>query len=162
MKTLIISMIIIIIANVNIILSQSNTTTGEINLESEVIGSEKNPALAFGLSLLIPGLGQMYNEQIGTGFAFFFLGELSAGLALFSSDDNTELMGLALYGAIELISVIAATISAKSITDKVRAKKAYLRAKYKSVAEFETDLGTIDIKPATTWHSGLIGIVINF
>jgi hypothetical protein len=39
--------------------------------DDTLIISEKNPAIAFGCSLIIPGLGQMYNEDVGKGFIYF-------------------------------------------------------------------------------------------
>jgi len=33
---------------------------------------EKNPATSFILSTLIPGTGQMYNEEVGKGLGLFF------------------------------------------------------------------------------------------
>jgi hypothetical protein len=94
---------------------------------------EKNPALAFILSMFIPGTGQMYNGQIDLGIGIF-IGDAvlnSVGSILFSYGNNTGTsdyyrntskyktafaLGIACYaigGCLHLIQMIQAPIYTK-------------------------------------------------
>ena len=78
----------------------------------------KNPGLAGGLSCLMPGLGQVYNEQYADGFGFFLLHTASwttfvVGTAL--EEDGLALGGLGAAVVFTLGSVIHAGVSANRI-----------------------------------------------
>ncbi len=78
---------------------------------------KKDPILAFGLSFVITGLGQFYNEQYGKGVAQFVA--VVAGCALYVTadhfGDDKSLAGLLLLEGGWLWSVIDAPISANKI-----------------------------------------------
>ena len=78
----------------------------------------KNPGLAIGLSFLMPGLGQIYNEQYGDGVGFFLLHTASwttfvVGTAM--EEDGLALGGLGAVAVFTLGSVIHAGVSANRI-----------------------------------------------
>ena len=54
-----------------------------MGMKGHIVAKKKNPWIAGGLSLLIPGAGQAYNNQLGKGATS--LGTVIVGLALFSS-----------------------------------------------------------------------------
>jgi len=105
----------------------------ELNLfsvsnESE---SKKSPWLAFGLSLLYPGLGQLYNAEYGKALLMGGLGTVGLGLAMlaamstdFDSESNPDYIGVmlysgvAIYGGVYLWSMIDAPISASNINER--------------------------------------------
>lgn len=62
---------------------------GPIPQEQEQV-EEKNPWHAFGLSVLITGGGQWYNEQYGKGLAQFGIAVAGAGVMLAALEDNTN------------------------------------------------------------------------
>ncbi len=99
-----------------------------LNDSDYIVGSEKNPALAFGCSLILPGLGQMYNENLGFGFTLMGFSMLG-GIIAFEISDNDELQipGLVVLVGSYFISLIEAPIAASRITKEVRRKKALLR-----------------------------------
>ena len=107
----------------------------ELNLfsvsnESE---SKKSPWLAFGLSLLYPGLGQLYNAEYGKALLMGGLGTVGLGLAMlaamstdFDSESNPDYIGVmlysgvAIYGEVYIWSMIDAPISASNINERNR------------------------------------------
>ncbi|MDD3716670.1 MAG: DUF5683 domain-containing protein [Candidatus Marinimicrobia bacterium] len=62
-------------------------TAGELSAESDTLyyesGKMKSPALASGLSLFLPGAGQMYNGKWGKGLFFLGANGALAGTAAF-------------------------------------------------------------------------------
>ena len=95
----------------------------------------KNPILALVLSGLLPGLGQIYNNQITKGLIFFVfniaLSYLSYGpfvsfLKSWSSfpdynQDVSQLFKLLIYSVAATVILIAAMIDAKMSADKINA-----------------------------------------
>ncbi|MGB9772049.1 MAG: hypothetical protein ACPLX7_08775 [Candidatus Kapaibacteriota bacterium] len=98
-----------------------------------IIPSEKNPALAFLCSLIFPGLGQMYNEEVGKGFTILAL--TTIGPILLASDlgkkndQSIKNLFIAYTIGVYIYSLIDAPIRAKSITDEARFKKALLQSR---------------------------------
>ena len=93
--------------------------------------SRKSPWLAFGLSMLYPGLGQLYNAEYGKGLLMGGLGTVGLGLAMlaamstdFDSESNPDYIGVmlysgvAIYGGVYLWSMIDAPISASNINER--------------------------------------------
>ncbi|MEW6145297.1 MAG: hypothetical protein AB1598_09790 [Thermodesulfobacteriota bacterium] len=93
----------------------------------------KNPVLALVLSGLLPGLGQLYNNQIPKGLVFF---ALNIVLSFFSYEpfvyflkswgsfqdtppDMSQLLKLLIYSAAATVILIAAMIDAKKSADKI-------------------------------------------
>ncbi|MDE0299281.1 MAG: hypothetical protein OXN17_11655 [Candidatus Poribacteria bacterium] len=82
------------------------------------LSGEKNPGLAVGLSFLMPGLGQAYNEQYADGVGFFLLHTASwttfvVGTAL--EEDGVALGGLGAAIVFSIGSAIHAGVSANRI-----------------------------------------------
>lgn len=82
------------------------------------MSGEKNPGLAVGLSFLMPGLGQAYNEQYADGVGFFLLHTASwttfvVGTTL--EEDGLALGGLGAVAVFTLGSAIHAGVSANRI-----------------------------------------------
>lgn len=95
--------------------------------------SRKSPWLAFGLSMLYPGLGQLYNAEYGKALLMGGLGTVGLGLAMlaamstdFDSESNPDYIGVilysgvAVYGAVYIWSMIDAPISATNINERNR------------------------------------------
>ena len=102
---------------------------------------KKNPWIAFGLSLPVPGAGQVYNEQLGKGAIQFGVAVVGFGL-MFSAvedsyyyrwegnyyrrwidpdpddDDWKALLGLSLWFGSHLWSIIDAPVSANRINQQ--------------------------------------------
>ena len=113
----------------------SSEQTGFKNeyISSVVDVSTKSPWLAFGLSLLYPGLGQLYNAEYGKALLMGGLGTVGLGLfALaamstdFDSESNPDYIGVMLYsgavigGGAYLWSLIDAPIAAGNINEQRR------------------------------------------
>ena len=94
---------------------------------------KKNPWIAGGLSLLIPGAGQAYNDQLGKGA--IYLGTVIVGFALLSSavednykiygrlidpddDDRKAALGIPLWLGGHTWSVVDAYLSANKINEQ--------------------------------------------
>jgi TM2 domain-containing membrane protein YozV len=60
----------------------------------------RNPATAFIYSAAVPGLGQMYNNQVGKGLIFFFATGILGGVTMATSDTVN-------YGISEVSGVVA-------------------------------------------------------
>jgi hypothetical protein len=120
-------------------ISLSTLFSEQNNFKSEVLsfalnderGSTKLPWLAFGLSLLYPGLGQLYNTEYGKALLMGGLGTIGSGLAIlaamstdFDSESNPDYIGvmlysgLAVYGGVYIWSMIDAPISASNINEQ--------------------------------------------
>jgi len=95
--------------------------------------SRKSPWVAFGLSFLFPGLGQLYNEEYGKAILMGSLGAIGLGaVALaaastnFDSESNPDYIGvilysgIAVYGGVYIWSMIDAPISASNINERNR------------------------------------------
>jgi hypothetical protein len=93
----------------------------------------KNPILALVLSGLLPGLGQLYNNQIPKGLVFF---ALNIALSFLSYEpfayfleswgsfqdtppDMSQLLKLLVYSAAATVILIAAMIDAKKSADRL-------------------------------------------
>ena len=103
------------------LIGQNSNSPKEIN--------EKSPWLAFGLSYLLPGLGQVYNGEVGKGF--LFMGGVVAGvgiMVLSAGDGETEssvnktllYSGLTITAVFELWQLIDAPVSASRINRENR------------------------------------------
>jgi len=93
----------------------------------------KNPILALVLSGLLPGLGQVYNNQITKGLVFFALNIVLSFLsyepfAYFlrswgsfqdTPPDMSQLLKLLIYSAAATVILIAAMIDAKKSADRI-------------------------------------------
>lgn len=75
----------------------------------------KNPSIAVVLSFFWPGLGQIYNGEIGKGIAFLIAAGISAGLMW-------VLIGFLLYPVIWIWGMVDAHSSAKRINLELAAE----------------------------------------
>lgn len=77
MKKLFVLIITTLLINNNIAFSQTNAiqvpykTAQVIKLEKDIDSNEKNPFVSAGLSALLPGVGQLYNEEYLKGITIF-------------------------------------------------------------------------------------------
>lgn len=82
--------------------------------------SYKNPAMAFGASLVLPGLGQLYNDELTRGFLFMAAEIVPIGFFIKSYSDNSvdassdRITALILHACISLGSSVEAAISANN------------------------------------------------
>ncbi|HSC34925.1 MAG TPA: hypothetical protein VLG45_06585 [Thermodesulfobacteriota bacterium] len=95
--------------------------------------NRKNPILALVLSGLLPGLGQIYNNQIQKGLLFFALNILLSYLSYepfvyFMKSWNTfrdapldmsQLTRLLIYSSAATVILVAAMIDAKKSADRI-------------------------------------------
>ena len=100
------------------------------------IKKRKNPILALVLSGILPGLGQIYNNQIIKGFIFFAVNLLISIMAYGPfvrfvkamgspedfSGDMSMLYKLLIYSSAGTIVVIVAMIDAKKSADRLNDK----------------------------------------
>ncbi len=101
-------------------------------------GKKKNPLLALILSGILPGLGQLYNNQVIKGLAFF---TLNIALSYFSYEpfvyflkswntvqgaslDISQLTKLLVYSSAATVILVAAMIDAKKSADRINEKNA--------------------------------------
>lgn len=118
--------------------------------DSEIIPEERNPALAFACSAIMPGLGQMYNNQSGAGFGF--LGGVVVGLGIASygegeDEPDVRTAGYLLSGAVWVVSIFHAVFTAESITNESREKKALLRRKNTELGFMFDNGSTLNLEP---------------
>lgn len=80
----------------------------------------KNPAIAFGASLILPGLGQLYNDELKRGFLFMAAEIVPIGFLIKSYSNSSvdassdKITALILHACISLGSGIEAAISANN------------------------------------------------
>jgi TM2 domain-containing membrane protein YozV len=130
--------------------------------DDTLIISEKNPAIAFGCSLIIPGLGQMYNEDVGQGFIYFSGATVGAILALASSDgDPAKTIGIGVSCIFYLISIIEAPIRANNITKESRIKKQRKNI-YSQIFEYESDNYNITMNPTMNKYGWGCSVQVKF
>ncbi len=115
---------------------------------TEIIESEKNPAVAFLFGLIIPGLGQMYNEDLGWGFGLF----AGTGLIVLASEkasSDTQDKIIIGGGLIWLISAVVAPFQSQAINRSVRLKKAIRDKKLE-----KSSLGWLNDIEISPYYSG--------
>lgn len=113
-------------------LSRNITYYESLTIEKQ-LASKKSPWAAFGLSLLYPGLGQLYNAEYGKMILIGGIGTVGLGLAMlaamstnYDSESNPEYIsvlgytGAAIWGGAYLWSLIDAPISANNINERNR------------------------------------------
>ena len=86
------------------------------------VSGRKNPGLAAGLSFLMPGLGQLYNEQYADGVGFFLLHTASWTTFVVGTVKNEDGLALGGLGAVALFtlgSAIHAGVSANRINQEL-------------------------------------------
>lgn len=66
----------------------------EMPMQPSIHRSEKDPALAFVLSFLIVGAGQIYTEEYGQAFIHWLIAGVSIGLVYTALDDNVRVLGV--------------------------------------------------------------------
>lgn len=114
---------------------QNDLSQSPFSLSNKVLldeeASYKSPWLAFGLSLLYPGLGQLYNAEYGKALLMAGLGTAGLGLTMaavastnFDSESNPSYIGVMLYSGLTIWgisyfwSIIDAPISASNINER--------------------------------------------
>ena len=101
----------------------------------------KNPGLAFGLSLIHPGMGQYYNEQYVKGSLFLVI-DWCAKIAMLAADDNNDRLinsiGFIGFAVNSLVAAYDARSSAKDINFNYQSLNARLSVK---PSDSTTDLG---------------------
>ncbi|MCR5589538.1 MAG: hypothetical protein K6F72_07975 [Bacteroidales bacterium] len=108
----------------------------------------KSPALAFVGSMIIPGLGQMYNDEVEKGLVFLGADIVAWGLFYFTLGNDIIPYFFAAIGAgIHIVAPVEAAISA----DKTNQRHGYL-ALYPSInkASFAYADGKTSIVPSMT------------
>ncbi|MFA9212495.1 MAG: hypothetical protein ACEQSR_01425 [Candidatus Methylacidiphilales bacterium] len=91
---------------------------------------QKDPSKSFVQSLLVPGLGQMYNEQVTLGLAVFGVEAslITAGVITASNPDLKEITWISLFagaGVIHLVQLVHAPIVSDRINKANKTKSNY-------------------------------------
>ena len=104
-----------------------------MGMRGHIGAKKKNPWIAGGLSLLIPGTGQIYNDQLGkvaiqSGAAIVVLGLLISGMEddskiygrrIDPDDDEWKVtLGISLWSGVQAWSVVDAYLSANKINEQ--------------------------------------------
>lgn len=150
-----------------VLFSLSAVSKAQRVTEEDIIPSEKNPALAFVCSLIIPGLGQMYNEEVDKGF--LLLGGAFGGILVTSvtatsanySENSVPIpaVGLLIYAFCSLYSIIDAPITANQITKTSRLRNAFRAKKLSSITYTTENDISVDLSPYL--HQSSVGIQLN-
>lgn len=134
------------------------------------IPQEKNPGTAFLFSLLVPGMGQMSNDQVGKGFQMMTTCLISGYAALRFIDGSTNIkrdetqIGIA-FGVLSLgiwlYSIIDAPITASNMNEEIRRKKEnlYRRGLFGSLVNEDINF---NIKPYYNYASFGLSLNYNF
>ena len=129
--------------------------------EDELIMPDKNPALAFLFSAALPGLGQIYNDEVNTGFILMGGTIVSSTIFyVFSESNRDEYLPLTFAGLLGasfcyLYSIIDATYTASKITNENMRKRALMRRKYNHAYEFDTNNSTLGLDLGSN-HNGMV------
>lgn len=113
----------------------------------DLIPEEKNPAVAFIMSAALPGLGQMYNNQVGKGYTFLGTSLLGAGVYAAYHEQDEGKFGLIILGVSWLYSLIDATVTSNLITNESRYKKAVMRKQFGKLASSDDTGAYFQIDP---------------
>jgi TM2 domain-containing membrane protein YozV len=133
--------------------------------DDDIIPSEKSPATAFACSLVIPGLGQMYNEEVGKGFTFFGGALFGSGLIVLGSDQDDSIgdliydFGFIVASVCYIYSLIDAPLTAQKITKESRIKNAKRLKKVSSIFDNDNNNFSININPYI--RSSCVGVGLN-
>jgi hypothetical protein len=143
----------------------SNNLLSQQNSGEEVIPSEKNPAIAFGCSFLVPGMGQMYNEEVVSGLVLFG-GSVVGGtfLVLAQGEDVPEmsLLGLGLLTFCSVYSIIDAPLTAQKMTNERRRILALKTKSLGSIYYYEDSKISLSAKPYFSSQSSGLRLKIEF
>jgi hypothetical protein len=126
--------------------------------------SDKNPGFSCLLSLSFPGLGQLYNEEIGMGFIHMGVGIGSLALLIAERDNDGSERGIGslLFVVNYLWSAIDAPITSNKINKESRKQKLRLLEKGK-ILNFSTNSGsTFSIDPYAANAPLGIGLTYTF
>ncbi len=118
--------------------------------DSEIIPEERNSAFAFACSAIMPGLGQMYNNQSGAGFGFLGGVVVGLGIAFYGEGEDepdVRTAGYLLSGAVWVVSIFHAVFTAESITKESREKKALLRRNNTELGYKFDNGSTLNLEP---------------
>jgi TM2 domain-containing membrane protein YozV len=77
------------------ILNQRLTPNMDMNLQAMYLSDRKDPALSTTLSMLVPGLGQIYNGQVAKGVGFLAAAYGSLGVAAIASSNGNRSLAAA-------------------------------------------------------------------
>ena len=145
-------------------------------IEYNRLNEKTSASAAFGLSLIMPGLGQIYNGSAGIG-AVLMVGGLGGVLYGYVStnmanttkdakqaDSYRQTAGISLIagGVIWLISALAAPAEAAARNHTIDEKRERLIEQYLDVNEFDTGAGTIRIDPGVTRNGMGVNLCFKF
>jgi TM2 domain-containing membrane protein YozV len=127
--------------------------------------SDKNPGVSCLLSLLLPGLGQMYNEEVNTGFLHMGVAILSISSISAIYTENVEasdiIAGVVFIGNY-LWSAIDAPITSNKINKESRKQKLRLLENGK-LLNFSTNSGSnLSIEPYAANAPLGVGLTYSF
>ncbi len=126
----------------------------EENIFDEEFPREKSPALAFLLSFLVTGCGQVYNEQIAKGV--LMLGGSLAGMYIALTDLRSPETGLTIWAGCVLWSLIDAPLTASAIN------RERWQRRYGHMIEGAVGTGTLGIDYAAVDRTPAIRISYHF
>jgi TM2 domain. len=91
--------------------------------------ADRDPVLACAFSIIVPGLGQIYNGELGKGIAFMGTTLIPLVISAQAKETNAKLSSA--FGYIALASYICNVIEAPFRTTTLNSRRAILRRKYK-------------------------------
>ncbi len=91
--------------------------------------SDRDPVLACAFSVIVPGLGQIYNGELGKGIAFMGTTLIPLVISAQAKETNSKLSSA--FGYIALASYICNIIEAPFRSTSLNNQRAILRRKYK-------------------------------
>jgi len=136
--------------------------------EDELIMPDKNPALAFLFSAALPGLGQIYNDEVNTGFILMGGVIVSSTIFyIFSQSNRDEYIPLTLTGLLGasfcyVYSIIDATYTASKITNENMRKRALMRRKYNHAYEYDINNSTFGVDLGSTQNGMILNLSYHF
>jgi TM2 domain-containing membrane protein YozV len=94
------------------------TPNMDMDLQAMYLTDRKDPAIACTMSIFVPGLGQLYNGEMGKGIAFMATsyGSLAVGaIALSTHNDGLATVGFITAAVSYLWSMVDASISSNAL-----------------------------------------------
>lgn len=145
---LLFSIIALFVIMMNNLVAQNEEDSNLYQIEEdEIVYADKDPAMAFLYSLALPGLGQLYNEQLDKGFILMG-GSLLGGILFLSSDEDNDkltLLGAATFVFCSIYSFIDAPIQSSKINQRNRINRINILKKYGHLMSYDLKNSTIGL-----------------
>lgn len=107
--------ILFLLLTLNVIVNAQNSSSDVQSSQILLLQNDKNPGVAFIMSAIIPGAGQMYNGQVKSGLIIFFSEALLLGFIQYDLENsdlnkNLDLIAGVTFSGIYIGSIINAPL----------------------------------------------------